>query len=175
MFSNHSPTFFKTSLFLWRKQDLLCSTVMLRLGKQQLYLFFKLNVVKFQIPSSLSNMGSEQLGLCPLPELALHLHPNYAQPKVFPEPSCFPVQEAKSPECHLLTIVVPGQILVSRSSNPKWAFPEQDVLSKSQLYHYPSKPSRSPGYSEYQFTRRITYVSYLLHLDTGHPHGKWMT
>lgn len=57
---------------------------MLRLGKQQLYLFFKLNVVKFQIPSSLSNMGSEQLGLCPLPELALHLHPNYAQPKVSP-------------------------------------------------------------------------------------------
>lgn len=105
---------------------------MLRLGKQQLYLFFKLNVVKFQIPSSLSNMGSEQLGLRPLPELAFHLHPNYAQPKVSPRTILFSSPGAKSPELPLLAIN-PGQVLVSGSSNPKWASPEQDMLSKRRL------------------------------------------
>jgi hypothetical protein len=92
----HGPTLFKTSLFLCRKQDLLLSTVILRMVRSDSCIcFLMLNVEKFQIPSSLNKTGSGQLGLCsPSPpphplakNLHLTLHPNYVQNKgAFPNP-----------------------------------------------------------------------------------------
>lgn len=84
MFLKSQPNVFKNIFVSLKKTRFTLFNSHVKTWEATAVFVFKLNVVKFQIPSSLSNMGSEQLGLCPLPELALHLHPNYAQPKVSP-------------------------------------------------------------------------------------------
>ena len=67
------------------KEDKICSDSQQAFEERRevtaVFAFSRLSVAKFQIPLSLSNLGSEQLGLQSPHKPGLNLHPNYAQSK----------------------------------------------------------------------------------------------